>query len=493
MAAARDTVVFRAMVAYWEWRGGWLVETVRVDRRSALGLLGGLATAPLLTPCAAASQAPGLPDIPLAPIRRPEPGRVEIDLNACRADVMVGGRRAALWTYGGTFPGRLLRVREGETVRLRLANRLPEATNLHFHGLHVPPTGRADNAWLHIPPGETFVYQFQVPRGIAGTYWYHPHAHGRIARQLWAGLAGPLIVDGPLEAMPELAGADERIIVLKDLALDEGGRPAPHRVMDWHEGKQGDLILVNGAIQPQLQARAGMLRLRLINASNARYFRLALSGDQPLYLIATDGHYLDKPVAVAEVLLVPGERADVLMRVDPGRPLALRDLFYDRRTTHHSSERTLLTIVPAARALPLPLPQQLFTVPALEPADAVTRRHITMDLPDESLIDMVRFLPAYFQGLRMLDVPPPIVLLVSYQGIVGGTKLGVFDSDDRLDTVEPFPLADPLLLPEVIVDDDGSPEHYERELKPIFDVLWNAAGFARCTYYDADGNWRPPN
>jgi FtsP/CotA-like multicopper oxidase with cupredoxin domain len=115
------------------------VKTVRVDRRSALGLLGGLATAPLLTPGAAAPQAPHLPDIPLTPTRRPEPGRVEIDMNACWADVMVGGRRAALWTYGGTFPGRLLRVREGETVRLRLANRLPEPTNLHFHGLHVPP------------------------------------------------------------------------------------------------------------------------------------------------------------------------------------------------------------------------------------------------------------------------------------------------------------------------------------------------------------------
>jgi FtsP/CotA-like multicopper oxidase with cupredoxin domain len=331
-----------------------------------------------LTRRAGASESPDLPEIPLAPLRRPEPGLIEIDLDARPAHVMVDGRRAMLWTYGGSFPGPLVRLSEGETARLRFTNRLPEATNLHFHGLHVPPTGRADNIWLHIPPGETLVYEFEVPRGIAGTYWYHPHVHGTIARQLWAGLAGPLIVEGPLEAMPELAGADERIVMLKDLALDERGRPTPHRVHDWHEGKQGDLVLVNGAVQPQLRARAGTLRLRLINASNARYFRLTLSDGEPLHLIATDGHYIEKPVEVAEVLLVPGERADLLVQPDPGRILELRDLPYDRRITHHSMERTLMTILPAARATGPGLPQRLDAVPAVRAEDAAVRRHITM-------------------------------------------------------------------------------------------------------------------
>ena len=322
------------------------LETVNLARRSVLGLLGGMAASPLLPRRAGA--APDLPEIPLAPHRRPEPGLVEIDLDARPAHVMVDGRRGALWTYGGGFPGKLIRVREGETVRLRFTNRLPEVTNLHFHGLHVPPTGRADNSWLHVPPGETFAYEFEVPRGGAGTYWYHPHAHGTLARQLWAGLSGPLVVDGPLEGMPELAAADERIVLLRDLALDEQGRPAPHRVMDWHEGKQGDLVLANGAVRPVLRARAGTVRLRLINASNARYFRLALAPGEPLHLIATDGHYLEAPVAVPEVVLVPGERADVLVQAGGVRPLTLRDLPYDRRTSHHSMERTVLTILPRA-------------------------------------------------------------------------------------------------------------------------------------------------
>ena len=354
------------------------LEAVNLARRCALGLLGGLATAPLLTRRSGSTPAPALPEIPLAPQRRPEPGLVEIDLQARPAEVVVDGRRAALWTYGGSFPGRLLRLREGETARIRFVNRLPEVTNLHFHGLHVPPTGRADNIWLHVPPGETFVYEFEPPRGSAGTYWYHPHAHGAIARQLWAGLSGPLIVDGPLERMPELADADERIVVLRDLALDEQGRPAPHRVMDWHEGKQGDLVLANGVVQPELRARAGTLRLRLINASNARYFRLALSDGRPLHLIATDGHYLEEPAAVSEILLVPGARADVLIQPDESRPLALRDLPYDRRTSHHSVEGTLLTILPRAGARPKALPQSLTSVPDLRPEHALVRRRVTM-------------------------------------------------------------------------------------------------------------------
>ena len=121
-----------------------------------------------------------------------------------------------------------------------------------------------------------------------------------------------------------------------------------------------------------------MVRLRLINASNARYFRLALAPGEPLHLIATDGHYLEAPVAVPEVLLVPGERADVLVQAGGVRPLRLRDLPYDRRTSHHSMERTVLTILPRADAALIALPQSLGHVPVLRPEHAPAPRRITM-------------------------------------------------------------------------------------------------------------------
>src|SRR5919106_5412016 len=147
-----------------------------LDRRGALRLSGGLAAAALL-PWPAKAAGNELPGIPALPVRRPEPGVVEAELEARVESVTLGGRSARLWTYGGSFPGRGLEAREGETLRLHFTNHLPAPTNLHFHGLHIPPTGRADNVWLHIPPGESFTYEFSVPSGIAGTYWYHSHAH----------------------------------------------------------------------------------------------------------------------------------------------------------------------------------------------------------------------------------------------------------------------------------------------------------------------------
>ena len=346
-----------------------------VRRRDGLGGLLGLAGGAIPRPARPAVAA--LPEIVPAPTRRPEPGLVEIALGAAPARLSVAGQAAELWTYAGAFPGRLLRVREGETVRLRFANRLPEATNLHFHGLHIPPTGRADNTWLHVAPGETFAYEFTVPPGAGGTHWYHPHVHGGIARQMWAGLAGPLIVDGPLDALPELAAADERIVVLKDIAL-VAGRPAPHGVMDWHKGKEGDLVLVNGVTSPELRATAGTVRLRLINACNARYFRLGLDDGRPWHLIATDGHFLERPQALDDLMLVPGARADVLIPLERRDEVRLRHLFYDRRTPDFTPERTLLTIVPPAGARPLPLPERLAVVPRLRAEDAAARRRITM-------------------------------------------------------------------------------------------------------------------
>jgi hypothetical protein len=111
-------------------------------------------------------------------------------------------------------------------------------------------------------------------------------------------------------------------------------------------------------------------------------------------------------------------------------------------------------------------------------------------LPASITSRILKRVPYYFDGLRLLDVPAPIVVMVSFQG-VAGVKLGVESLDDLLDEVQPIPQVEPLLLPEVIVDDYGSREDYERALRPIFDALWNAAGFLRCTRYNTDGNWQP--
>ncbi len=127
---------------------------------------------------------------------------------------------------------------------MRLVNRLAEPTNLHFHGLHVSPADNHDNVFVSVAPGGSFTYEITVPEGYGGTFWYHPHRHGRLARQLWQGLAGPLVID---PAAPDaLAGLPEQVLVIKDISLADG-RPAPHVGADWARGKSGRLVLVNGA------------------------------------------------------------------------------------------------------------------------------------------------------------------------------------------------------------------------------------------------------
>jgi FtsP/CotA-like multicopper oxidase with cupredoxin domain len=279
-------------------------------RREVLGgLLGtaGMAFAPR-----APADAVALPDIPLAPTRRAAPDIVEVALEATPARVSVAGRSAALWTYSGILPGPRIEARAGDTIRVRFTNRLPESTNLHFHGLHVTPEGNGDNVWLSIAPGETFIHELALPASEGGLFWYHPHPHHRLAHQLWQGLAGPLVIRTPTDALPELIDADERVIMLRDLALEDG-LPERHGRRDWSPGKSGDLLLVNGAIRPVLEAKSRLVRLRLINAANARYFLLAVGHGRPFHVIATDGRFLEQPVPHTELLLAPANRADVLI------------------------------------------------------------------------------------------------------------------------------------------------------------------------------------
>jgi FtsP/CotA-like multicopper oxidase with cupredoxin domain len=109
----------------------------------------------------------------------------------------------------------------------------------------------------------------------------------------------------------ELATADEQILVLKDLAID-GSRVLPHTADDWLNGKEGEPVLVNGELQPRIEASSGLLRLRLINACNARYLLLGFEDHQLTVLGAGTG-FAETPATVDTLLLAPGERTDVLV------------------------------------------------------------------------------------------------------------------------------------------------------------------------------------
>lgn len=303
---------------------------------------------------------------------RSKAGLLKLDLVAQEMPISIPGTSRRALTYNGLLPGPQLELEPGDLVQLELHNRLKNPTNLHFHGLHIPPNGTADNVFLRVTPGQKQSYSFTLPDNHpAGLFYYHPHHHGTVADQVFGGLGGALLVRGELDRIPEVQAAQEEVLVLKDLpAANEGSGSG---VM---LGREGSILSVNGQVNPELQVAAGgLLRLRLLNASNARFWRLALEG-HTMHLIATDGGALEQPVPLQELLLVPGERADVLVQVAPeGGRFRLSNLPYRRLgrpgmgmrrpvTDQHQAD-IVATVSTNGAVTPQPLPQRLLQVEEL--------------------------------------------------------------------------------------------------------------------------------
>ena len=305
---------------------------------------------------------------------------VELDLVAGQDWVRLGNRDAYAYAFNRRVPGPTIEARPGDRVLIHFHNGLVEPTNLHYHGLHVPSTGRADNSMLSIPPGESFTYEFDLPlTHPGGTFWYHPHVHEFAAGQVSRGLAGVLIVRGELDEIPEIAAAPEHLIVLQDFDLDRGGLPIEPGMMERMAGREGSLITVNSQINPAIPIqRGGWARLRILNASSSRFYRLSLE-EHPFYLIATDGGALSAPVERDEILLAPGERVEVM--VYAGRPegrYSLINLPY-RRATEMGNLPAAMPMILATLTYEgtadytWSLPQTLVTVDPL-PEPSVLRR-----------------------------------------------------------------------------------------------------------------------
>ncbi|MCC5882190.1 MAG: multicopper oxidase family protein [Halomonas sp.] len=218
---------------------------------------------------------------------------------------------ARLWLYNGKVAP-LIEVREGDELDITLINELEQETTLHWHGVPVPQAH--DGApWDAVAPGESRQYRYTFPPGSAGLHWFHPHPHEGTAWQVAHGLAGALLVRPAEEGLP--AELEEHLLVVSDLRLRANGEVAPHTAEDWMNGREGELLLVNGQREPRLDVAPGTtLRLRLINACAGRYLRLRLD-EHELVLIGTDGGLIERPQALQELLLTPGERADLLVRV----------------------------------------------------------------------------------------------------------------------------------------------------------------------------------
>jgi len=205
------------------------------------------------------------------------------------------------------FLGPTLIFNQGDTVRFNVKNRMNEPTTLHWHGIHLPAVMDGGPHQL-IPVGTTWKPYWKV-ENKAATYWYHPHLHGKTAEHTLKGAAGLIIVRDEEERnlnLPGKYGIDDFPLVIQSLQFGSDNQIIPN-------GFRDSTILINGTLNPFLQVPAQKVRLRLLNASNARNFYVGFSQSVPFYLIANDGSLLGKPLAVTRIKLAPGERAEVIV------------------------------------------------------------------------------------------------------------------------------------------------------------------------------------
>jgi FtsP/CotA-like multicopper oxidase with cupredoxin domain len=224
---------------------------------------------------------------------------------------VLEGDPASLIHLEGTYLGPIIRAHKGQKVRIRFANDIPGETIVHWHGLHVPEAMDGHPSYV-IPRGDTYIYEFEV-RNRAGTYWYHPHPHGTTGPQVYGGLAGLFLVSDDEEKASGLpTGEYDLPLVIQDRAFNNSNQLIyiSHH-MEQMNGFLGDWIMVNGKPDFTLPVATRAYRLRLLNGSNARVYKLAWQDGSPLTVIGTDGGLLEKPVYRSFVMLGPGERVEL--------------------------------------------------------------------------------------------------------------------------------------------------------------------------------------
>jgi FtsP/CotA-like multicopper oxidase with cupredoxin domain len=170
---------------------------------------------------------------------------------------------------------------------------------LHYHGMTVSPQGNSDNVFVHVHPGAQFDYEVRIPshgRQGPGLFWYHPHAHGFVTKQILGGMSGGLVVEGSDRLYPILSGLPERFFFIKHAELGEGN----------------EIISINGQLNPLVDIRPGEMQLwRIAHIGATLFIKFRITG-MPLYVVARDGHPLTQPQKVTECFIGPGERIDAI-------------------------------------------------------------------------------------------------------------------------------------------------------------------------------------
>ena len=319
-------------------------------------------------------------------------GKISLTVGA-GTHAYLGGKSVRSFGYSAPVLGPAIRVRRGDTVAISIDNKMDEPTTVHWHGVLIP--GSVDGGPHNvIRPGQSWTAKLAIDQPET-TAWFHPHPHGATAQQVYSGLAGLfLIEDGSADrlGLPSAYGVDDLPLVLQDRDFGSDGAPIydPGPV-DLMAGYRGDSFIVNGVVGPVAHVPAGIVRLRLVNGANARFFELQFSDFRTFHVIASDGGYLPAPVPLQRLLVAPGERYELLvdfsngqrvtLSTGPDRNLPMMGMMMGSGTTAGGGSLLTFEVDPSLPARSTLLPKTLVPVPAIDRKTvARTRQFLLNDM-----------------------------------------------------------------------------------------------------------------
>ena len=333
----------------------------------------------------------------IPPLLEGTPGRqgktYDLAVAAGRSEFLPGLSTPTIG-INGPYLGPTIRCRAGDRVSLRVKNDLAERTALHWHGLHIP--ARYDGGPHQVvEPGALWEPSFEIKQK-ASLCWYHSHLMGRTGEQVLRGLTGLFLIEDAESRslrLPSEYGVDDIPLIIQDRRFNRDGSFSYLSAMpDTMMGYKGDVILVNGTVDPHLVLRRQRTRLRILNASNSRIYTLGRDDGMDLIIVGSDGSLLERPVRQRRVRVGPGERIELLVDAQPGQKFKL--MSYPDRVAGGmgpgmmmggmagNTETFAILELRADKleASDIVLPERLIDVPRWTAAQAARTRTFTLDM-----------------------------------------------------------------------------------------------------------------
>lgn len=362
-----------------------------------------------------------LPIPPLAPSHVDDRGVRRFALEAAAGtSEIVAGRSTDTWGYNGSYLGPTIRAKRGEAVAFTIDNHLPEPTTVHWHGMHLP--ARFDGGpHQTIETGGRWEPEWTIDQPAA-TLWYHPHPHGATEKHVMRGLAGLFVInDDNVDNLdlPNTYGVDDIPVVVQDRRFTASGQFDMSDTTDI--GLLGDTIVTNGITNAYVDVTTETVRLRLLNGSSGRLYNFGFP-DVDFDLIATDGGLLETPVRLSRIQLSPGERAEIVVRVRPGKTAVLTSFPIEDAGGVDSSDAQnygmndrfdILRLLGASQLEPgTTLPGQLATLSRITPTPDLVSRDFRLQwfMINGKRMDMNR---------------------IDFETIVGTTEIWTVSNDDN--------------------------------------------------------------